>query len=105
MSSTTLASRNIGVPLPRSSTKSSIVEWSKTTSPRTRSCTVVVSVGHSEAQHPSWRRAEATITGVTVVPAGSRCLGSLLDLLGREVAVVGRAGLEQPLGGGDVRSA
>ena len=56
MSSTTLASTNIGVPLPRSSTKSSIVSLANVTSPRTTSWTTVVPVGHAEAQHPARAR-------------------------------------------------
>ena len=44
-SSTTLARRNIGDPLPRKSTKSSMVALSNFTSPRTRSCTTVSPAG------------------------------------------------------------
>ena len=45
MSSTTLARRNIGEPLPRSSTKSSMVSFANSTRPRTRSSTTVTPSG------------------------------------------------------------
>ena len=102
MSSTTLASTKTGVPLPRSSTKSSMASWSNSTSPRTTSRTTVVAVGHAEPQHPAGRRAEAAVTRVAVVALPAGRLRPLLDLLAGEIAVVGLAGGEQLLGGGDV---
>ncbi len=73
------------------STKSSIVALSNVTSPRTRSWTTVLAVGHPEPQHAPGPGPEPAVTRVAVVAGAAQRLRTLLDLLGGQVAVVGDA--------------
>ena len=66
MSSTTFASRNIALPLPRTRTKSSMRAFSNSGSPRMRSTTVVVpSPRSAEAQRPTLARRRGPDRGRT----------------------------------------
>ena len=54
-------------------------------------------VGHTEAQHPAGGRFETAVAGVPVVARLSGRLRPGLDLVGRQVAVVRGALVEQPV--------
>ena len=96
-SSNALESRNIGMPVDRSSTKSSIVLFSNVTSPRTMSVNVVVPViRHAEAQRGGVALGEAAVAAEPVVAGRTAALlRPGLHLLARAVAPVGLARAEQ----------
>ena len=83
-------SRNIGMPLERSSTKSSIVLFSKLTSPRTRSSKLVApSSGTRNRSAVASLCAEPAVAAEAVVPGrAAALLGPGLHLLARAVAPV-----------------
>ena len=77
------------MPLPRSSTKSSIVLVVELDLAAHQVADDRRALGHPEPQHAAGSRLEPAVARVAVVAGLAAGLGPLLDLFGRQVAVVG----------------